>query len=102
MGQHLDLVLQGAKRSRAFADKLLAGIKPEQAASKPRFETKAGLTIVDTNHPVFVFGHLSLYPARIMKFGGLDGSAVAAPAGWEDLFKAGVLCHDDPEGKIYP
>jgi hypothetical protein len=98
----MDMMLAGAKRARVYADKLLAGIKPEQAARKPHFETDGVPLMVDTNHPVFVFGHLALYPARILKFAGLDGSALAAPAGWDDLFKAGVPCHDDPDGTIYP
>jgi hypothetical protein len=37
-----------------------------------------------------------------MKFAGLDSTPFAAPTGWEEIFKAGVPCHDDPEGKIYP
>jgi hypothetical protein len=102
MGQYLEMMLQGARRARFYSEKLLAGIKPEQAACKPRFEKTGGPTVVDTNHPVFVFGHLALYPARIAKFAGLDGSALATPAGWEDLFKAGVPCQDDPDRKIYP
>jgi hypothetical protein len=102
MGQYLDMMLAGARRARVYTDKLLAGIKPDQAARKPHFETDGTPLMVDTNHPVFVFGHLGLYPARILKFAGLDGSALVAPAGWEELFKAGVPCHDDPEGTIYP
>jgi hypothetical protein len=102
MGQYLDMMLAGAKRSRLYSEKLLVGVKPEQAARKPHFETGGAPLMVDTNHPTFVFGHLALYPARIMKFAGLDNTAFAVPAGWEDLFKAGVPCHDDPEGKIYP
>jgi hypothetical protein len=102
MGQYLDMMLGGAKRARAYTEKLLVGIRPEQGACKPRFETKAGVAVVDTNHPVFVFGHLALYPTRTLSFAGLDGKALAAPAGWQELFAAGVACHDDPDGKIYP
>jgi hypothetical protein len=102
MGQYLDMMLAGAKRGRLYSEKLLAGIRSEQAACKPRFESGGAPVVVDTNHPVFVFGHLGTYPSRIMKFAGLDGSAAASPAGWDGLFKAGTPCHDDPEGKIYP
>src|SRR4051812_11621375 len=79
MGQFLEMSLSGARRSRVYAEKLLAGIKPEQAARKPHFETGGAPLMVDTNHPVFVYGHLALYPARVMKFAGLDGAALAAP-----------------------
>ena len=102
MGQFLDMMLTGAKRSRAYSEKLLVGIKPEQAARKPHFETDAAAVVVDTNHPTFVYGHLSLYPARILKFVGLSTGAVEAPEGWEAIFKAGVPCLDDPGQTIYP
>jgi hypothetical protein len=102
MGQYVEMMLTGARRGRMYAEKLLAGVKADQAARKPHFETPASPQMVDTNHPVFVFGHLALYPARIAKMVGLDGSSLAAPAGWDDLFKAGAPCHDDPDGKIYP
>ena len=102
MGQYLDMMLAGAKRARLYTEKLVAGVRPEQAARKPRFEADGSPVVVDTKHPVFVLGHLSLYPARILKFGGLDGAGVAAPAGWEDIFKAGVACQDDVDGTIYP
>src|SRR4051812_19662789 len=101
MGQYLDLVLAGAKRGRIYAEKLVVGIKPEQAGRKPHFEAGGAPVMVDTNHPLFVLGHLSLYPVRIMKFAGLEGGP-AAPAGGEEIFKAGGPCHDDPDGKIYP
>ncbi|MFA6044937.1 MAG: hypothetical protein WC718_08135, partial [Phycisphaerales bacterium] len=61
-----------------------------------------GLVIIDTNHPTFICGHLSLYAARIHSFVGKDPAPVAAPAGWDSLFKAGVNCEDDPKHSIYP
>lgn len=102
MGQYMDMILAGAKRARLYAEKLAVGIKAEQAGRKPHFEAGGAPVMVDTNHPLFVFGHLALYPSRIMKFAGLDGATGAAPAGWDELFKAGVPCHDDPDGRIYP
>jgi len=102
MGQYMEMMLGGARRGRVYAEKLVVGIKAEQAARKPHFETPGAAQVVDTNHPTFVFGHLALYPARIAKFAGLDGAALAAPAGWEELFKAGAPCVDDPDGKVYP
>ncbi|MEK6701236.1 MAG: DinB family protein, partial [Planctomycetota bacterium] len=53
-------------------------------------------------HPAFVYGHLALYPARMLGFVGVDASKVAVPAHYPDVFKAGVECKDDPEGTIYP
>jgi hypothetical protein len=102
MGQYAEVIVTGARIAREYAAKLLVGIKPEQAARKPRFETDAAPFTVDTNHPTFVFGHLSLYPARILQMAGLDSGDTAAPEEWQALFKAGVQCEDDPTGTIYP
>ena len=102
MAQYLDLMLATAQRARGYTEKLLVGIRPDQAARKPKFESDGAPTIVDTNHPSFVIGHLGLYLARIMTVTGLDATKVAAPKGWDELFKAGVACHDDPHGTIYP
>lgn len=102
MGQFLDIVIASSKRSRGLAEKLLVGIKPEQAARKPHFEGGGAPVVVDTNHPTFVYGHLALYPGRMLRLAGADVSAVAVPPEWENLMKAGSPCLDDPEGKIYP
>lgn len=88
--------------SRGYSKVLLAGIEPAQFARKPRFESAGGVKVVDTNHPAFVFGHLSIYPARLFTLLGPSPAAVEPPAGWTDLFKAGAACHDDVEGTIYP
>ncbi|HWB18657.1 MAG TPA: DinB family protein [Phycisphaerales bacterium] len=43
------------------------------------------------NHPAFCYGHLSIYPNRMLNM--LDKSELKIEkAGWEDLFKAGVPC----------
>jgi hypothetical protein len=90
------------KFSINYANLMLPGIKPEQFARKPRVETSAGAKIIDTNHPAFVFGHLSIYPTRLVTLTGDDGKKAEAPAAFTDLFKAGAPCQDDPEGRIYP
>ena len=98
MATTTSMIVAAAKRARGYSDKLLQDIRPEQFARKPVLGGK----VIDTNHPAFVYGHLALYPARLMRTIGLDGEAVAAPAAWTDILKAGTPCHDDPEGKIYP
>ena len=102
MGHYLNFMIDSSRRGRGLAEKLAAGIKPDQAARKPHFETPAAAQVVDTNHPVFCYGHLALYPARMLKLVGLDAAPAACPPEWENLFKAGVPCHDDQEGTIYP
>ncbi|MBS0192317.1 MAG: hypothetical protein U0573_06800 [Phycisphaerales bacterium] len=102
MGQFLDQIVAASRRGRGFAEKAVVGVTPQLFARKPRFETSAGVKVVDANHPAFVYGHLALYPARIGSMLDLDTSSFNAPADFSDLFKAGVECKDDPEGRIYP
>jgi DinB superfamily len=98
MGIFSDSIAIGARRGRVYAESLLKDITARNFARKPSF----GGTVIDCNHPAFVYGHLGLYGARVLDLSGLSGSSIAAPAGWEDLFKAGAPCRDDPEGTIYP
>lgn len=91
-------IVAASARSLTLAEKLLVGIAPRNFARKPAF----GPIVVDTNHPAFVYGHLALYPGRVMRNLGLELGPAATPGQFEDLFKAGTECHDDPEGKIYP
>lgn len=102
MGIHLDSILAGAQRTRGLTEKLLAGISSSEAARKPRFEKNGAALVVDTNHPTFIMGHLSLYPSRVMMNFGLDGAAAAAPDAWTELLKAGAPCVDDVLGTLYP
>lgn len=102
MGQVFEQLIIAARRGLGLAEKMLVGVTPQTFARKPRFETTAGTKIIDCNHPAFVYGHLSLYPARLLTLAGLDPAPVAAPAEFTDLFKAGVECKDDPEGTFYP
>ncbi len=98
MGLTGETIATAGKRARGFAERAFAGIPPEKFARRP---VVGGVTI-DTNHPAFIYGHLALYPARILAQLGADASAVATPPVWLDLFKAGCPCRDDPEGRIYP
>jgi hypothetical protein len=102
MGQAIDQVITAARRAVGYAEKVAADIPAAKFARKPRFATTTGEVVVDCNHPAFVYGHLSLYPARLGGFLGLDTGRLAVPAAWTDLFKAGSECRDDPEGRIYP
>lgn len=102
MGQYTEQIVLAAKRGLGLSEKIYTDIKPEIFSRKPRFRDNGKEVVVDCNHPAFVFGHLSLYPARLAAALGADASAFTPPAAWPDLFKAGVECKDDPERTIYP
>jgi hypothetical protein len=94
----LDAVVKSAARTFELGLRLAAGIPPEQFARLPT----AADGPIRTNHPAFIYGHLALYPAKIMTICGVDPSGCAPPVGFEERFKRESPCHDDPEGKIYP
>lgn len=81
-----------------YAERLLGGIAPETFSSFAR----PGGVVVKSNHPAFVFGHLGLYPVRVLDLLGKPNDAARYPTAWEALFKNGVECIDDPSGKHYP
>ena len=85
-------------RTRGLGDALLKDVEAADFARKPR--GTSGL--VDTNHPAFVYGHLSIYPARVLEFLGTDASAVKPTQRYLDLFDHGKPCEDDAGGSIYP
>lgn len=84
--------------SLSYGERLLAGIEPDRFA---RLATP-GNVMVGSNHPAFIYGHLSLYSGRIIQEidrGDLDASV---PDDFEQLFGKEQSCLDDPDGSIYP
>jgi hypothetical protein len=84
--------------TRMFGESMLKDVDHAKGA---RFATPGGVKVV-SNHPVFVFGHLSLYNKRVLAMCNQPEGVAAVPAEWDALFKAGAECKDDPEGTIYP
>ena len=86
-------IIPGARAMLGYGQKLAEGIKPEQFAKMPEG--------INTNHPAFCFGHLSIYPDMLLE--GIGRTELTKPGdGYEALFMHGVECKDDPEGTIYP
>lgn len=96
MSQLATAIHQSLQLSLGYAERLLTDITADQFA---RFATPGGETVV-SNHGAFVYGHLSLYPSRILTQLGLETTPV--PAKFEELFSKDATCTDDPEGDIYP
>jgi len=82
-----------------IAQTLLNGVGPEIFARQPKGPDGAA---IDCNHPAFVLGHLSIYPARVLQMLGHEPGEATVPEGFQELFAAGVACQDDPDGAIYP
>lgn len=84
--------------SLGYAQRMLKEVTPDKFA---RLAAPGG-QVVTSNHAAFVYGHLSLYAARIVKELGRDASSLAPPAKFETVFSRDAQCVDDPEGTIYP
>jgi len=91
-----NVIADSLQLSLNYAERLLADVTPERFA---RFSTVGGTT-VESNHPAFVLGHLSLYCPRIVS--QLGGSPTPPPAAFEKAFSKEAKCVDDAAGTIYP
>jgi len=92
------IITAPATITRMYGEGMLKDVPADKAA---RFATPGGVKVV-SNHPVFVFGHLALYNRRIMAMCNQPEGAAAVPGAWDDLFKQGAECKDDPSGSLYP
>jgi hypothetical protein len=81
-----------------YGDRMVAGVEPAQFA---RLASPGG-KVVASNHPAFVFGHLSLYPVRVIKALGADSTGLEPSAEFLKVFDRECQCVDDPSGTIYP
>lgn len=98
MGQIGETLAPAANLSMRYAERLLQGVAAGQFARLAR----PGGVQVQSNHPAFVFGHLALYPQRVMSALGLALGAAQMPDSYAEVFKDGLECRDDAEGRIYP
>jgi len=90
------LIADSLQVALAYAERLLAGV---EAARFARFAAPGGV-IVESNHPAFVYGHLSLYAPRVLR--QLGHPAPAIPGQFELRFSKDASCVDDQDGDLYP
>ncbi|MEL7334641.1 MAG: DinB family protein [Planctomycetota bacterium] len=92
------IIADSLKLGLANANRLRVGITPENFST---FAKPGGETVV-ANHPSFIFGHLAIYPSRIVSQLGQDASSITADAEFDALYNQKATCQDDPDGSIYP
>lgn len=92
------IIADSAKLSVGYVERLLKDVAPEQFG---RFAVVGGQTI-ESNHPAFILGHLSLYPSRVVRELGGDASAITPTSKYDALFSPAAKCVDDPDGTLYP
>jgi hypothetical protein len=91
-----NVIADSLQLSLGYADRLLKDV----AASRfPRYAAVGG-TIVESNHPAFVYGHLSLYAPKILR--QIGHPAPGIPDQFEVRFSKEATCVDDPDLDLYP
>ena len=94
-----ELISASAARGLGLVANACEPINPDQFARFPKGQDG---NPVHTNHPAFVIGHLSLYPASALNLLGHDTGPATPPDGWAELYKAGVECHDGDTTTYHP
>lgn len=93
-----EMLAASTNLSLRYTQRLLQGVKSEDFARLAR----PGGVVVQSNHPAFIFGHLALYPPRVMQHLQLPGGEAECPSKYDSLFAHTCTCDDDPDGSIYP
>ena len=91
-----NVIADSLQLSIGYADRLLKDVPAERFA---RFAVVGG-QIVESNHPAFVYGHLSLYAPKILHQIGCPAPPV--PEHFEIRFSKDAKCVDDPDLDLYP
>jgi DinB superfamily len=94
-----ELLIPGARATLTNGEKIYGDIPAELFSRKPKDSTGE---VVRVNHPAFQIGHLSLYFVVMAEMGGKPNHVPPVPASYQELFKQGADCFDDPEGSVYP
>ena len=92
------MITDSCRLSLAYAERLLKDIPAERFA---RLAT-VGDEVVQSNHPAFIYGHLSLYPCRVAAELGHDASSITPTEDYLKVFDHTAKCVDDSDGSVYP
>ncbi len=93
MGQVASIIKSLNTLTMGYADRVASGIGADQFRRMPKG--------VNTNSPAFNYGHLAIYPERLLPL--LGRPELARPdEKWEEMFNAKAVCKDDPDGTVYP
>jgi len=91
-----NVIADSLQLALGYAERLLRDVP---ASRFPRFAVVGGTT-VESNHPAFVYGHLSLYAPRVLL--QLEHPVPAVPDQFEVRFSKDARCVDDPDLDLYP
>jgi hypothetical protein len=92
------MIADSARVGLGYAERFLTGVTADKFA---RLASVGGQTVI-SNHPAFIYGHLSLYPCRIVADLGMDAASIVPSDAFLQRFDHTAECVDDPTGAIYP
>lgn len=97
MGRSLgNVIADSLQVSLGYAERLLKDVPAERFA---RFAAPGGV-VVASNHPAFIYGHLSLYAPKILQ--QIGHPAPRVPDYFEPRFSKDATCVDDVDGDLFP
>ncbi len=91
-----NVIADSLQVSLGYADRLLKEVPAERFG---RFAAPGGV-VVASNHPAFVYGHLSLYAPKVLL--QIGHPAPPLPDQFEVRFSKDAACADDVDGDLYP
>ena len=81
-----------------YAERLLTEVTTENFGRL----ANTGRSPIRSNHPAFIYGHLSLYAPQIIAHLSADVPDLRTPDQFESLFSKDATCQEDRDRKIYP
>lgn len=91
-----NIIADTLQLSVGYAERLLKGVPADRFG---RF-AQVGGTVVESNNPAFIYGHLSLYAPKVLQ--QIEHPAPGVPDHFEHLFSKDASCKDDVDGDLYP
>ena len=91
-----NIIADSLQLSVGYAERLLKGVPADRFA---RF-ARVGGAVVESNHPAFIIGHLSLYAPRVLH--QIGHPAPSVPDQFDRVFSKDARCVDDADGDLYP
>lgn len=93
-----DTIADSLRLSQSYAERLLTDVPADRFG---RFAEPGGQTVI-SNHPAFIYGHLSLYAPQIVQQLDCDNSSISTSDHYTEIFSKNATCQDDVDGTIYP
>ena len=93
-----NVIADSLQLSLGYSERLQNGLDADNFA---RFAEPGG-KVVESNHPAFIFGHLSLYAPQIANQLDQSDAVPESSDAFTQVFSKDAKCEDDVDGSIYP